>query len=360
MGAFTGNDRKSFDINLSFCDLSEEKDFFDVTLAADSSDGSIQVFQAHKLILSACSPVLRSLLRKQSLLNVHSQVMPVMLYLRGLSARGLNNVLEFVYKGNISLAQDDLNDFLSVGESLQIPLLERPEPALAKRAAIQKKGEKSKRVKMVLPESDLPSLQDNSLSGIVNKSVTSKRGKVVPPESNHSSFMDIPMSGDRDVIKEDPGFNESSAPSEDMYGGYPREDMFIEDISQEDANLGEDDNGEEVTDEVMKNGSADFEGFSVDELMQSKVQVTGDGFTCTICGSCIKYSYTMKRHMQNIHLSSAKDYYCPSCNKYFKNRGQIYNHVYYIHKEWMKGFSKGKPSICYDNFASKSFKSTEY
>ena len=39
----------------------------------------------------------RTLLKKQASLNAHSQVMPVMLYLRGISARGLNHVLEFVY-----------------------------------------------------------------------------------------------------------------------------------------------------------------------------------------------------------------------------------------------------------------------
>ena len=59
--------------------------------------------------------------------------MPVMLYLRGISVKGLKHVMDFVYKGSISLPQEDLNDFLAVGESLQIPLLERSKPISAKR-----------------------------------------------------------------------------------------------------------------------------------------------------------------------------------------------------------------------------------
>ena len=50
-------------------------------------------------------------------------MMPVMLYLRGISARGLNHVLDFIYKGSINLAQEELDDFLAVGESLQVRIL---------------------------------------------------------------------------------------------------------------------------------------------------------------------------------------------------------------------------------------------
>jgi len=41
---------------MAFRDLREEKDFFDITLAVDDSQ-----VQAHKVILSACSPFFREL-----------------------------------------------------------------------------------------------------------------------------------------------------------------------------------------------------------------------------------------------------------------------------------------------------------
>ena len=71
MGTFTTE--RNFEFNLSFGNIRDEDDFFDVTLAADAANGSIEALRAHKLILSAASPVLRSLLREQSRLSGSSQ-----------------------------------------------------------------------------------------------------------------------------------------------------------------------------------------------------------------------------------------------------------------------------------------------
>ena len=172
------NSSKNFDISLSFGEFRNEGNFFDVTLAADSSNGSVEALRAHKLILSACSPVLRSLLKEQSRFNGNSQTMPVMLYLRGISARGLNHVLDFVYKGSISLDEEELNDFLAVSECLQIPLMEGSKPSPAKRALSSNNSKKSKRARVQrkkdgieqgLPERDPSFLSYDSLDGITIK-----------------------------------------------------------------------------------------------------------------------------------------------------------------------------------------------
>ena len=152
---------KNFESRMShsFADIRNHEQFLDVTLAADTADGSVEALRAHKVILSACSPVLRTLLTKQQALTPYSPFMPIMLYLRGISARDLNHVLEFIYKGSVSLAQDELNDFLAVAESLQIPLGEEagePEtkPVPTKRFAPPPGGggEPSKRAKMIPPK----------------------------------------------------------------------------------------------------------------------------------------------------------------------------------------------------------------
>ena len=131
MGTFT---ERNFEVSLSFGNIRDEDDFFDVTLAADTLNGSIEALRAHKLILSAASPVLRSLLREQSRLSGSSQGMPLMLYLRDISARGLGHVLDFLYRGSISLAEEELEDFLAVSESLQVSFMERFSHGPTKRA----------------------------------------------------------------------------------------------------------------------------------------------------------------------------------------------------------------------------------
>ena len=69
--------------------------------------------QAHKVILSACSPFFRAVLRK----NPHSHPL---LYLKGVKYGDMQAVLNFMYHGEVNVAQEDLNSFLSVAEELKV------------------------------------------------------------------------------------------------------------------------------------------------------------------------------------------------------------------------------------------------
>ena len=106
-----------FESNVSgaFRDLRAEADFFDVTLSCTDSNG--RSLQAHKVILSACSSFFKSLLRQQTTQNSHPNPF---IYLRGVSFSDLSSVLDFMYHGEVNVAQEDLNSFLSVAEELQI------------------------------------------------------------------------------------------------------------------------------------------------------------------------------------------------------------------------------------------------
>jgi len=95
-------------ISVAFRELREEKDFFDVTLACDDSQ-----IQAHKVILSACSPFFRNVLRK----NPHQHPL---LYLKGVKYKELLSVLNFMYMGEVNVAQEELNSFLAVAEDLRV------------------------------------------------------------------------------------------------------------------------------------------------------------------------------------------------------------------------------------------------
>ena len=95
-------------ISVAFRELREDKDFFDVTLACDD-----QQMQAHKVILSACSPFFRSVLKK----NPHAHPL---LYLKGVKYADLVAVLNFMYHGEVNVAQEELNSFLAVAEELKV------------------------------------------------------------------------------------------------------------------------------------------------------------------------------------------------------------------------------------------------
>merc|ERR1712183_581873 len=99
-----------FETNISsaFREIRDQKDFFDVTLACDDDQ-----IHAHKVILSACSPFFRNVLRR----NPHQQPL---LYLKGVKYTDLQSVLNFMYHGEVSVAQEELNSFLAVAEDLKV------------------------------------------------------------------------------------------------------------------------------------------------------------------------------------------------------------------------------------------------
>ena len=105
-----------FESNLSaaFQSVREEKELYDVTLACDGGGE----FQAHRLVLSACSQVFRQVICRKSQLGGNQQQQVI--YLRGVNSRDLKFILSFMYQGEVSIAQDHLNSFLAVAEDLQV------------------------------------------------------------------------------------------------------------------------------------------------------------------------------------------------------------------------------------------------
>ena len=51
------------------------------------------------------------------------------------------------------------------------------------------------------------------------------------------------------------------------------------------------------------------------------------------CGQKFTRQDVLKRHMHDIHLSSDEDFYCPTCDKHFKNKGSMNAHFYKMHKD---------------------------
>ena len=99
----------------AFKDLRAESDFFDVTLAC--SDSGARTLQAHKVILSACSNFFKTTFRQQQSNNKHPNPY---IYLRGVNYTDLVSILDFIYNGEVNVAQEELNSFLAVAEELQI------------------------------------------------------------------------------------------------------------------------------------------------------------------------------------------------------------------------------------------------
>ena len=88
--------------------LWENKDFLDVTIACDDDQ-----LYAHKVILSAASPFFRHILQR----NQHTHPL---LYLKGTTKKDIEAVLEFIYSGETQIAEDEMEKFMELANSLAI------------------------------------------------------------------------------------------------------------------------------------------------------------------------------------------------------------------------------------------------
>jgi len=92
----------------AFESLLGENDFVDVTLGVEGKRLS-----AHKMLLSACSPYFRELLKGNPCQH------PIIV-LRDIRYTDLHSLLQFMYNGEVNVHQDQLNSFLKAAESLKI------------------------------------------------------------------------------------------------------------------------------------------------------------------------------------------------------------------------------------------------
>ena len=93
----------------SYNDLRKDSDFSDVTLVCNED----QQIEAHRIILTACSPFFRTVLKK----NKSSH--PI-IYMRGIKAKDLVALVDFIYLGEANIFQEDLDVFLALAEDLQL------------------------------------------------------------------------------------------------------------------------------------------------------------------------------------------------------------------------------------------------
>ena len=94
-------------------------DFLDVTLVSDDA----KQFQAHKLVLSACSSFFKKILIGQS----HPQPL---VYLSGVQSSQLAPALDYIYRGQVVLPDTELETFLVVAQRLGLEGLAGEEQGL--------------------------------------------------------------------------------------------------------------------------------------------------------------------------------------------------------------------------------------
>jgi len=334
----------------AFKELRSESDFFDVTLAC--TDSGSRTLQAHKVILSACSNFFKSTFRQQTHANKHPSPY---IYLRGVTYNDLTSILDFIYNGEVNVAQEELNSFLAVAEELQIKGLTNrdsnssstnnaSESSPSSSATPRKQshpgahpghprprsaqGQDHPPVKKIRRSSPAPTASTPSVSKVAQQ-------PIVPIEVEPEEVKEVVN------IKDDPevlGLASTSAVNPDEAG----QEFGGEDYDESYDGYYEDDGAE------MGEGA---EGTDGTKGMLEPVRLPdGQRVLCPYCNTVYSNWQTFKTHYETVH-QPAEYYKCRLCNTTIKHKVYFRKHI------TMKHFKGGKDVI--KNYAVRIYKADD-
>jgi len=311
-----------FETNISsaFRELRDDKDFFDVTLACENEQ-----IQAHKVILSACSPFFRDVLRR----NPHAHPL---LYLKSVKFTDIQSVLNFMYHGEVNVAQEELNSFLAVAEDLRV------------KGLTQNQSEpQNKHVPTTRPQ---PAMKIPNTKEITHPPPP-KRPR--PPISNTNATSS--MSVEEDIVeyvpvKSEPReataqlqhhTEEQSYPPAPSYPETPTQNYSTHAVSTQEMAFQEPESYEDFgqyseTGYVGETGGAEWEGnkgLDRSTLLKYLIQDSaghGSHFQCSICGKANTQKNNVLKHIESIHFPDSFKYECNICMKTLKSKSALYLH----------------------------------
>jgi len=321
-------------ISVAFRELREEKDFFDVTLACDDSQ-----IQAHKVILSACSPFFRNVLRR----NPHQHPL---LYLKGVKYKELLSVLNFMYMGEVNVAQEELNSFLAVAEDLRVKGLTQNNSSSDSSAAAAVSKPKQEPPKIIPrprdpPERDpvpppkrsrptppapasapnYPSYEDDDIQEVVP--VKSEPRDPAPMAVHHSSLDASHSVSQYDVSQQaaPTPMEQNTVALEESYADESYDYGQYGDASYDDGSGMIDPN----TGMPMQGAGADGNKVLKDVIRSNMVKIDSDTWGCALCEFRTNYYSTAVNHIEAKHVVS-DGFQCDHCTTICPTRQALKMH----------------------------------
>jgi len=297
-----------FEANIShaFRDIRDAKDFLDVTLVCEEDEQ----LQAHKVILSACSPFFRKILQR----NPHQHPL---LYLKGVKYADLQSVLNFMYHGEVNVAQDELNSFLAVAEELKVKGLTQNNSSSSNTKSSPPPPAKSSR------SVD----RDSSAAPPPKRSRPSVPAVVAPPpqpeEEDDDDIQEVvpvksePRDGNSSVITAGGVAGPALAPSG---GGSVAGDMYSAPAAAGEQSIaGEEDYGEEGDYEDYSGYGEGYDSAVMDPNMTGGVDGNKDAWN--------DIRKLADQHIVNVNSGRCKLYKCSLCQQTFKHRHNGIDHL---------------------------------
>ncbi|KAF7269634.1 hypothetical protein GWI33_017317 [Rhynchophorus ferrugineus] len=313
-------------ITSQFEALRYNEDFTDVTIACEG-----QQLQAHKVVLSACSPYFKELFKANPCTH------PI-IFMRDVEARHIMALMEFMYVGEVNVSQTHLSAFLKTAESLKIRGLtdtSSESDAVPEENSLYLKPQPQRSVRngLLVNKAKQKSPQISSTSTVTSSQDVSPDNATIPvpnsssptPKRQCKSETDIRNSAEMkpsllpkvelpEYISDDENDNEQDDNSPNFYTGNDTSLLAGGvDIIPQSGNFG----GKELGQEFISSGNNNRKLHSLDPR------------PCSECGKVYSNLSNLRQHMKLIHFPTYVT--CGTCQKQFKTDLYLRRHIMSAH-----------------------------
>ena len=303
----------------SFSHMRKDQEFCDVTLACD---GDHKV-EAHKVVLAASSSFFSKLLKQ----NNHPHPL---IYMRGMNTLQMTSVVDFIYRGEVNIHQDDLDDFLKLAGELDLQGLNGPEKSKECKQYREQESSNSEHIPSnpvhnevtKFPDSNILQTDENSFeeTSLVLADLYSLNDSDKSKEDLQTKVYRV-----RTNIKDTPTYFPSRNPSNEVTQS---SDSQSDENCFEETSLIQADVNSVKTNSTYENLDDTINSMIRRQKAVGKRQKATDGkanYICLECGKETRRKCDMRHHIEGKHIEGVS-HPCNKCQKYFRSRNSLSNH----------------------------------
>ena len=299
---------KSFVNNLTntFNNLRADNDFCDVTLVGDDR----ALVPAHRLVLLSSSQYFKNILKqKQS----NSQLV---LCLEGVSFNEINDMLDYIYNGEVQISNESLDKFLRIAHRFKLE-------GLVQNGDMNDQGN----IENLLESQSSGPIKTNNCVNVNQSTHTHDQDLTErDPMTNFTQhFNEVKYESNRvnpSTLLYERLEEQMTCENEDTICTPPEQIETNERKYNKEMGLGKD----------VQFSSGIFESIvAFDETINSSFIKTGNTFSCNLCDFTNHRKTQMKQHVE-IHMEG-EHFSCTVCGKRFRTRESARLHVYRVHTE---------------------------